>query len=103
MVIAVDEEDAARETMDLIIPGAESEDELTLDQTVDEIEDVVGTPSYDADWFFLFEGGCIVWDFDAEGEMVATVDDDARRAIGFYDLAALRREMAEQGYVTGQE
>ncbi len=100
-VIAVDEEDAVGETMELIIPGEESEDELTLDQALDEIEEAVGEPTYHADWFFVFEGGCIVWDFDAEGEMVATVDDDTRRAVGFYDLAGLRREMAELGYVTG--
>ena len=72
-----------------------------LSRVIHEIEDRVAEPTYQADWYFLFEGGCIVWDFDAEGEMVATVDDAARRVLGFYDLAGLRRVMAEQGYYTG--
>jgi len=100
-VITVDEAGAASETLGLIFPGEESEEGLTLSRVIHEIEDRVAEPTYQADWYFLFEGGCIVWDFDAEGEMVATVDDAARRVLGFYDLAGLRRVMAEQGYYTG--
>jgi hypothetical protein len=100
-VITVDDADAREQTMGLILPGGEREDALTLAQAVDEISDHVDEPEYRADWFFVFEGGCIIWDFDAKGEMVANVDEDVRRALGFYDLAGLRRTMAELGYYTG--
>jgi len=100
-VITIDEDDAASGTMELIFPDGENEEGMTLSRVIDEIEDWVAEPVYRADWYFVFDGGCIVWDFDAEGEMVATVDDAARRAVGFYDLAGLRQQMTEQGYYTG--
>lgn len=101
IVLTADEHNAEENTVDLLIPGLERRGDLTLDQAIEEIEEHVTEPTYRADWFFVFQGGCIVWDFDAEGEMVASVDEDMQQAVGFYDLGTLRRQMAAAGFPTG--
>ncbi len=100
MVIFVDDT-VMDGTVDLLIPGEEPESGLTIDQAVEEIEERVEDAHYDATWYFVFEGGCIVWDFDAEGEMVASVERDMFDAVGFFDLTEIRRTAAEMGYYLG--
>jgi hypothetical protein len=56
-------------------------------------------PAYEATWYFRFDGGCVAWEFDAEGEEVGTVHDDVEAAVGFYPLYALRREASNNGYL----
>ncbi len=101
MVIVVDDADAAAGTLELLLPSGDVESEITVQDALDEIEDEVAEAHYDATWYFLFDGGCISWQFDAKGAEVATIEQDMVRAVGFYDLAEVRRVAGELGYFLG--
>ena len=71
---------------------------LSIGEALDRIEDQTPEVSYRGQWFFLFEGGCITYDFDAEGTVAATVAQDATESIGFYPNEELRRVGRSYGY-----
>lgn len=89
--------DEIRETVQLFLPGHTEGALDTLEDALGEIEDEVAEPQYRASWFFLFQGGCIEWKFDAEGEGLGTLQEDATNALGFYDLADLREWAIRSG------
>lgn len=57
---------------------------LNPDEALDLIEEVVPDAFYRGDWYFTFEGGCITYEFNAEGTLAHTVADDAEDALGFF-------------------
>ncbi len=67
-------------------------------EALDEIEDDADDPLYRARWFYEFTGGCVRYDFDAEGEGAQSVDRDVAAAIGMYPMEALRELAREAGY-----
>ncbi len=78
--------------------GRDPESGLTLEEALDEVADDLGDPVYRAEWFHTFNGGCIVYRFDAKGigsEMIAL---EVLEAIGFYPLAELREGARQAGY-----
>lgn len=80
-------------------PGAVEHDDL--DDLLDDIAEKVGTPAYAATWWHLFEGGCIVVEFDARGPGAEAIASRVETAIGFYPLDDLRAYAAENGVVFG--
>ncbi|MEE9177235.1 MAG: hypothetical protein V3U46_02280, partial [Acidimicrobiia bacterium] len=46
---------------------------------------------YEGNWYFVFKGGCITYEFDAQGTVAETVAEDVVASIGFYSLAELRQ------------
>ncbi|MDJ0497525.1 MAG: hypothetical protein QNJ89_06830 [Acidimicrobiia bacterium] len=76
---------------------------LTVGAALDRLEDLVPNVTYKGQWFFVFEGGCITYDFDAEGTVAVTLDQDAAEAIGFYDNAALIEAGRRAGYTLIEE
>jgi hypothetical protein len=67
------------------------------------IEDVVPDVFYSGDWYFTFDGGCITYEFDADGTLAETVAADAEDAIGFYSAAELREWALDAGFNIGVE
>ena len=71
---------------------------ITIHEALHEIEEQLGTPRYRATWLYLFDGGCVRYEFDAKGAGVSGIPDDAQEALGLLDVAAARRILAEQGW-----
>lgn len=91
--------DAEEETMTVIFPGTREERSgLELDKAYDVIEDSVDPPSYRGNWFYLFEGGCVTYTFDAEGPGVETIEADVRAALGLFDAELFRQAGRDAGF-----
>ncbi len=103
-VWVVDEVDAEERTVQLRSNnsaaaghGLQPEDALEL------IEDVVPDVFYRGDWYFTFDGGCITYEFDAEGTLAETVAADAEDALGFYPALEFRNGARDAGFNIGLE
>ncbi len=97
-VMIVSLRDAEEGTLTLMLSGDALEYEGNLDQVVDAIEDVETQSSYRGKWYHVFEGGCIVYTFDAEGTGVETIERDIGLALGFYEAEELRQVARDAGY-----
>ena len=71
---------------------------LSVHEAMDRIEDMTPEVSYKGQWYLVFNGGCITYDFDAEGTVATTVAEDAAQAIGLYPNAELREAGRNAGY-----
>ena len=71
---------------------------LEPDDALDLIEDTAPNVFYRGSWFFTFEGGCITYEFDANGILAETVAADAEDAIGFYPAHELRQGVRDAGF-----
>jgi hypothetical protein len=71
---------------------------LRPEDALDLIEDVVPGVLYRGNWYFTFDGGCITYEFDAEGRLAETVAADAEDAIGFYPARELRKFAQDAGF-----
>jgi len=99
-VIMVDANDAARGTMQAMTPGDDDiHVNLDLVDVLDGAEDHVEEGTYLATWFHIFDGGCVTFEFSAEGAGVETLVADVERAVGHVDLADLKRQAAQAGFV----
>jgi hypothetical protein len=98
-VIVISIRDAEEGTLTLQLAGHDQEVKVDdLDDAIDEIEDVETKPSYTGNWYYVFEGGCVVYTFDAEGPNVNTIERDIQRALGLFDAEALREIARDLGY-----
>jgi hypothetical protein len=97
-VMIISPRDAEEGTLTLLLSGDPLEYEGNFDQVVDAIEDVETQSSYRGKWYHVFEGGCIVYTFDAEGPGVDTIERDIGLALGFYDANELRQIARDAGY-----
>lgn len=97
-VITMSVRDAEEGTLTLILSGQQQEYEGDLEHVIDAIEDVETQSSYRGNWYFVFEGGCVVYTFDAEGPGVDTIERDIDQALGLYDAGALRQVARDMGY-----
>jgi hypothetical protein len=97
-VIIIDDAEADTETLSLRRVGDEEEPGLDFDAALAEISDDVDDPVYKARWFYTFQGGCIRYDIDAEGEGAQSVKTDVARAIGLYPMEELYELARQAGY-----
>jgi len=112
-VIVISIRDAEEGTLTLLLNGSNEEIELdarrlgetrpvnlqrNLDDAIEEIEDVETEPSYVGTWYYVFEGGCVVYTFDAEGNGVSTIESDIEAALGLFDAEELRDFARKLGY-----
>ncbi len=97
-VVIVDDSDVATATISLRLPGEDEQSSLSTTEALNEIEDDADDPLYRARWFYTFPGGCVRYDFDAEGEGAQSVDRDVAAAIGMYPMEELRELAREAGY-----
>lgn len=97
-VMIISLRDAEEGTLTLMLRGDPLEYEGNLDQVIDAIEDVETQSSYRGKWYHVFEGGCIVYTFDAQGAGVDTIERDIGLALSFYDADELRQVARDAGY-----
>jgi hypothetical protein len=71
---------------------------LEVDDALDRMEDMTSDVQYVGQWYFIFAGGCITYDFDADGSVATSIAADAEEAIGFYDNADLREAAQDAGF-----
>lgn len=97
-VIIIDDAEVDTETVSLRRVGDEEESGLEFDEALEEISDDVDDPVYEARWFYTFQGGCVRYDIDAEGEGAQSVKTDVARAIGLYPMEEIYELAREAGY-----
>jgi hypothetical protein len=98
-VIIIGIRDAEEGTLTLLVRGTDVEIEVDdLDEALDVIEDAESEASYTGNWYHKFNGGCVVYTFNAEGSGVATLDEDIQTALSLYDAEALRESARDAGY-----
>lgn len=86
-------------------PEGEGDRGLSVDGAIQRMEDLAQKVVYKGNWYFVFEGGCITYEFDAQGTVAETVADDVATSVGFYPLAELRDLGREMGFefVVGED
>lgn len=71
---------------------------ITATDALEIVEDHLPDQFYRGYWYFTFEGGCITYEFDAEGPLAESVAQDADDAFGFYPAHRVRRIAEGAGY-----
>jgi hypothetical protein len=71
---------------------------LSIEAALDLMEDITPEVSYTGHWYLVFAGGCITYDFDAEGTVAETLPGDVEEAIGLYPNAELYEAARRAGY-----
>ena len=97
-VIIISVRDAEEGTLTLLLNGQTQEYEGDLDDAIDAIEDAETKSSYRGNWYYVFDGGCVVYTFDAEGASVDTIEEDIGIALGLFDADGLRQTARDAGY-----
>jgi hypothetical protein len=98
-VIIISIRDAEEGTLTLLIRGTNVEIEVDdLDDALEAIENAESESSYTGNWYYVFDGGCVVYTFNAEGSGVATLDEDIQTALSLYNAEALRESARDAGY-----
>lgn len=91
--------DAEEETIELRSNNAAvAATAIRPEDALDLIEDNVSDLYYRGAWYFTFDGGCITYDFDAEGLLAITVAEDADDALGFYPAYELHEFARDAGF-----
>lgn len=97
-VIVIDDLEVDTRTLELRRFGEEPRTGVSLDEALEEIEDDVEEPRYEATWYHTFEGGCIIYEFDAEGFGSETLSSDIDDSLGLFPLEALRQLGRDAGF-----
>ncbi len=98
----IDEVDAEEGTVQLRSnTAAASGRGLEPADALDRIEDAAPGVFYRGNWYFTFDGGCITYEFDAQGILAETVAADADDALGFYPALELRQAASDAGFDIG--
>ncbi len=98
IVLILDDVEVATGTVELRRIGHDPRVGISLEHALDEIEDDLGSPVYRAEWFHSFEGGCIVYRFDAKGAGAEFTASQVRSSLGFYPLGELREDARAAGF-----
>ena len=98
-VISISIRNAEEGTMSLLLRNeVEEGSDLRLSQAIDEIEDDVAPPSYRGSWYYVFDGGCVEYRFDAAGPGVESVAGEVQASFSFVDAEAIRQVARDAGY-----
>ncbi|HSJ70637.1 MAG TPA: hypothetical protein VLA29_03205 [Acidimicrobiia bacterium] len=98
-VIVISVRDAEEGTLTLLVQGRDGEIEVSdLDTAIETIEAAETDAKYVGNWYYVFEGGCVVYSFDAHGSGVESIEDDVRIALSLYDAEELRQSARNLGY-----
>ena len=98
-VISISIRDAEEGTLTLQLAGRAEEIEADdLEDALEKIEDAETPPTYTGNWYYVFEGGCVVYTFDARGIGVDMIERDIPLALGLFDAEALREFARDSGY-----
>ena len=77
LVMILTEVDVEERTVDLRIDSTAAGRRLSVDEAMDAIEASVPEVMYRGRWAFVFDGGCITYDFDASGRVAEGLSFDA--------------------------
>jgi hypothetical protein len=97
-VLVIDDAYQARGELELRLPDHDRPFVGPLGEVLAELGQRARPPHYAATWWDLSPGGCAIYEFDASGAQVVTLEEDVAAAIGSFPLDAVRRELAELGY-----
>ena len=98
IVLILDDAQVATDTVELRRAGHDPRVGLSREKALEEIAEDLGSPVYRAEWFHVFEGGCIVYRFDAKGAGAESIASEVRNALGFYPLGELLEVAREEGF-----
>lgn len=98
-IIIVGEQDMLANTADLQLPGETGTRRgLGISELIDRLDDRLPAPRYEGTWTYVFQGGCITYEFDAEGPDVDTLEErDVAVALGFLDADNARQVLRDAG------
>jgi hypothetical protein len=71
---------------------------MSTDEAMQRMEELAPEVVYEGNWYFVFEGGCITYEFDARGTVAETIADDVTASLGLYPLAELRKLGSKEGF-----
>lgn len=98
-VIAIGIRDVEEGTLTVLPKGATTEVVAdSIDDALDLLEEAETEAFYTGTWTYVFEGGCVVYTFDAEGQGVSSIEDDVQLALSLFDAAAFRQLGRDAGY-----
>lgn len=87
----IGELDAEEGTVELRSNTTAAVGQGTPEEVLDLIEEQLPEVFYRGNWYFTFEGGCITYEFNAEGTLAETVAADAEDVLGFYPAYEVRQ------------
>lgn len=100
VALIVDDTDVEKGTVAIRDPAAPRDEEAGV--TFDQITQRFGTPEgaevYRGQWYYVFEGGCVVYEFDAEGPGAADLENVVGDALDFAPLEQLREIARRDGF-----
>ena len=97
-IVIVDERDELAGTATLQMADEdEPTRELDRDDLFERLDDHLPEPSYRGEWFQVFTGGCITYEFDAAGPGVDRLAADVADALGLYPAGEVRRALRSIG------
>jgi hypothetical protein len=83
----------------LILAGDDREQPALPDDVVIEaLEEAADPPTYTDTWYYPFSNGCVIYEFDAHGTGLATIEADVQSALALFDAEAIRSEARDAGY-----
>ena len=98
IVLILDDAEVATGTVEMRRARYDPLVSVTVERALDEVEDDLRSPAYRAQWFYTFEGGCIVYRFNAKGAGAEDIALEIKGALGFYPLGELRNVATDAGF-----
>lgn len=100
VAIIVDDSDVEAGTVAIRDPAAPRDEEsgVTFGQITQRFGTAEGAEVYRGQWYYVFEGGCVVYDFDAEGPGAADLENVVEDALDFAPLEQLREIARRDGF-----
>jgi len=100
VALIVDDADLEAETVALRTPEAPRDEEaaVTFDQVLQRFGSPEGAEVYRGQWYYVFEGGCVIYEFDAEGAGAADLENVVEGTLGFAPLEQLREIARRDGF-----
>jgi hypothetical protein len=100
VALIVDDVDVEAETAAIRTPQAPQDEEsgTTFDQILLRFGTAAGLEVYRGEWSYVFEGGCILYEFDAEGPGSSDVVNIVDNVLGVVPLEQLREIARQDGY-----
>lgn len=100
VALIVDDADVEAGTVAVRTPEALRDEEpgVTLDQLTQRFGTPEGVEVYRGQWYYVFEGGCVVYDFNAVGPGSADLENLVAEALDFAPLEQLREIARRDGF-----
>jgi len=84
-------------------PEGEGAHGIDIDEALERMADMSEEVQYRGRWYLVFDGGCITYEFDADGALAGSIADDAEVTIGIYPNRELIKAARNAGFDVGVE